>query len=58
MIKLMVDNKNNDRLEHALKWCRERKVKNRLNLFNRERKKKLAKGNLNKKEFNSPELDL
>ena len=47
----MVSNKDNDRLKHALKWCREHEVKNQLNMFNRERKKKLAKGNLDKKEF-------
>ena len=44
-------NNNNDRLDHALKWCREHEVKTRLDLFNRERKKKLVRGNLNKKEF-------
>ena len=42
----MVDDKDNDRLSHALRWCREHEVKARLNLFNRKRKK-----NLGKKEF-------
>lgn len=45
-------NNNNDRLNHALEWCKKHKLKSdRLDLFNRERKKKLAKGNLSKKEF-------
>lgn len=39
----MVDDRDNDRLSHALRWCREHKVKARLNLFNRKRKKKLGK---------------
>ena len=47
----MVDDRDNDRLSHALRWCREHEVKARLNLFNRKRKKKLGKGNLGKKEF-------
>ena len=48
----MVDNGDNDRLDHALEWCKKHKLKlDRLDLFNRKRKKKLAKGNLNKKEF-------
>lgn len=48
----MAGNKDNDRLDHALEWCKEHKIKSdRLDLFNRERKKKLAKGNLGKKEF-------
>ena len=51
VIELMIDNKDNDRLDHALEWCRKHEVKTRLDLFNRECKKKLAKGNLDKKEF-------
>ena len=51
MVKPVVNNKDNDRLEHALRWCREHEVKNRLDLFNRGHKKKLTKGDLNKKEF-------
>lgn len=48
----MIDNGDNDRLDHALEWCKKHKLKlDRLNLFNRKRKKKLIKGNLNKKEF-------
>lgn len=48
----MVDNGYDDRLDHALEWCKEHKLKlDRLDLFNRKRKKKLAKGNLSKKEF-------
>ena len=42
----------NERLESALAWCKKHKLKlDRLNLFNRKRKKKSAKGNLGKKEF-------
>ena len=42
----------NERLESALEWCKKHKLKSdRLDLFNRRRKKKLAKGNLGKKEF-------
>lgn len=48
----MVDNKINDRLGHALEWCRERNIKNRLDLFGQGSKKKPGKGNINKKEFN------
>ena len=41
-----------ERLGAALAWCKKNKLRlDRLDLFNRERKKKLAKGNLNKKEF-------
>jgi len=48
----MVNDGDNDRLDHALEWCKKHKLKlDRLNLFNRGRKKKLAKGNLGKKEF-------
>jgi hypothetical protein len=48
----MVNDGDNDRLDHALEWCKKHKLKlDRLNLFNRERKKKSAKGNLGKKEF-------
>ncbi|MBA7553383.1 hypothetical protein ES705_45974 [subsurface metagenome] len=48
----MVDDENNDRLDRALEWCKKHKLKlDRLNLFNRGRKKKVAKGNLSKKEF-------
>lgn len=47
----MADNNDNDRLGRALEWCRKREVKTRLNLLYRKRKKKTAKGNLNKKEF-------
>jgi len=48
----MVDNGDNDRLDNALEWCKKHKLKSdRLDLFNRKRKKKLAKGNLSKKEF-------
>lgn len=48
----MVNNEDNNRLDHALEWCRKHKLKlDRLNLFNRGRKKKSAKGNLSKKEF-------
>ena len=48
----MVDNRDNDRLDYALEWCKKHEIKlDRLDLFNRERKKKLAKGNLSKKEF-------
>ena len=48
----MVNNKDNDRLSHALEWCKKHKLESdRLDLFNRQRKKKLAKGNLSKKEF-------
>ena len=42
----------NERLESALAWCKKNKLRlDRLELFNRERKKKLDKGNFNKKEF-------
>jgi len=41
----------NERLESALAWCRDHEVKNQLDLFNREEKKKESKGNLGKKEF-------
>lgn len=51
----MVDNKNNDRLAHALEWCRERKIKNQLNVFSRGSKKKPDKGNSTKKAFNKTE---
>ena len=45
-------NENNERLESALVWCKKHKLKlDRLDLFNRRRKKKLAKGNLGKREF-------
>jgi len=46
-------NEKNERLESALIWCKKNKLRlDRLNLFNRERKKRLAaKGNLGKKEF-------
>jgi hypothetical protein len=48
----MVNDKDNDRLDHALEWCKKHKLESdRLDLFNRHRKKKLAKGNLSKKEF-------
>ena len=47
----MVDDEDNDRLDHALRWCREHEVKTRLNLLYWGRKKKSAKGNLDKKEF-------
>ena len=48
----MVNNEDNDRLNHALEWCKKNKLESdRLKLFNREHKKRLAKGNLNKKEF-------
>lgn len=48
----MVNNEDNDRLDHALEWCKKHKLKSdRLDLFDRGRKKKLAKGNLSKKEF-------
>jgi len=48
----MVDNGYNDRLDHALEWCKKHELKlDRLDLFNRKRKKKLVKGNLSKKEF-------
>jgi len=37
----MVDDKDNDRLECALKWCREHKLKSdRLKLFDWEQKKR------------------
>ena len=42
----MVDDEYNDRLGHALKWCRKRNIKNRLNLFDRGDKKKLININL------------
>ncbi|MCK4241060.1 MAG: hypothetical protein KAX30_05500 [Candidatus Atribacteria bacterium] len=42
----------NERLEAALAWCKKNKLRlDRLDLFNRERKKKLIKGDLGKKEF-------
>ena len=48
----MVNDKDNDRLDHALEWCKKHKLESdRLDLFNRGRKKKLAKGNFGKKEF-------
>ena len=48
----MVNNENNDRLDRALEWCKKNKLESdRLKSFNRERKKKLDKGNFNKKEF-------
>lgn len=47
----MTNDKNEDRLSHALKWCKEREIKNRLNLFSKKRKKRSVKGNLSKKEF-------
>lgn len=51
-VKFMVNNDNDDRLSHALEWCKKHKLKlNRLDLFKRKRKKKSAKGNLSKKEF-------
>ena len=41
-----------ERLESALAWCKKNNLDpSRLKKFNRERKKKLAKVNLNKKEF-------
>ena len=51
----MVDNGDNDRLDHALKWCKKHKLKlDRLDLFNRERKKKKKKSKINPR----PELNL
>lgn len=47
----MVNNDNDDRLDHALRWCREHEVKTRLDLLYRKRKKKSVKGNFSKKEF-------
>jgi len=47
----MVNDKDNDRLGHALEWCRKHEVKTRLDLLYRKRKKKSTKENLNKKEF-------
>jgi hypothetical protein len=47
----MTNDKDEDRLSHALKWCKEREIKNRLDLFSKKHKKKLVKGNLSKKEF-------
>jgi len=48
----MANDEFNDRLDHALEWCKKHKLKSdRLDLFNRGRKKKSAKGNLSKKEF-------
>ena len=48
----MVNNEDNDRLDHALEWCKKNKLESdRLKLFNWERKKRLVRGNLNKKEF-------
>ena len=42
----------NERLESALAWCKKNKLESsRLNLFDREHKKKLNKGELDKKEF-------
>ena len=45
----MTNNKNEDRLSHALEWCKKHEIKNRLNLFNKKHKKKSIKGNFNKK---------
>lgn len=40
----MVDNKSNNRLDHALEWCKKHKIESdRLDLFNQERKKKKKK---------------
>ena len=47
----MVNDKDNDRLGHALEWCRKHEVKTQLNLLYRERKKKSDRGNFSKKEF-------
>jgi len=47
----MANNEDNDRLGHALEWCRKHEVKTRLNLLYRKREKKSARGNLSKKEF-------
>ena len=44
-------NNNNDRLGPALEWCRRHKVKTQLDRLYRKRKKKSAKRNLSKKEF-------
>lgn len=47
-VKFMVNNDNNDRLDHALEWCEKHKLKlNRLDLFNRKRKKKKKKSRIN-----------
>jgi len=49
----MVNNKDNDRLSHALEWCKKHKLKSdRLDLFNQERKKKKKKLKIN----SGPEL--
>lgn len=40
----MTSDKNEDRLSHALEWCKEREIKNRLDLFSKKRKKKSVKG--------------
>lgn len=45
----MTNDKNEDRLSHALEWCKKREIKNRLNLFNKKRKKKLVKEDYSKK---------
>ena len=48
----MVNNEDDDRLDHALEWCKKNKLESdRLKLSNWERKKRLVRGNLNKKEF-------
>ena len=42
----------NERLESALAWCKKNNLgSSRLNLLNQGHKKRLAKGELNKKEF-------
>ena len=42
----------NERLESALAWCKKNKLESsRLNLFDRGHKKRLDKGDLDKKEF-------
>lgn len=42
----------NERIEVALKWCKKHRLRSeQLNLFDRQYKKKLAKGELDKKEF-------
>ena len=36
----MTSDKDEDRLSHALEWCKKREIKNRLDLFDKKRRKK------------------
>jgi len=50
-IIIIMSKKTNDRLDQALKWCKKNKIgSGRLNIFDRQYKKILAKSNLDKKK--------